>query len=88
MKAAKLNGVKRVVVTSSVAAVTMSADSTKKHFGPDDWSELDLCRSYMKSKTLAEKAAWKYLEDLPDGEKFELATVLPGFIIGPNYNTC
>jgi len=41
MKAAKINGVKRVVITSSVAAIEGSKDPTKKHFGPLDWSDLD-----------------------------------------------
>ena len=40
----------------------------------------------MESKTLAERAAWKYIEDLPEGEKFEIVTVLPSFILGPTAN--
>lgn len=88
MKAAKMNKVKRVVVTSSVAAIMVTDDPKRTNFGPNHWSDVELCRPYLKSKTLAEKAAWKYLEDLPENERFELATVLPGFIIGPNYNTC
>lgn len=37
----------------------------------------------MKSKTLAERAAWKYIEDLADDEKFELVTICPTFVMGP-----
>lgn len=36
---------------------------------------------------MAEKAAWDYIAALPDGEKFELAVINPGFIIGPNLNS-
>ena len=35
---------------------------------------------------MAEKAAWDFLKGLPDDEKFELVTINPGFIIGPNLN--
>ena len=88
MKAAKVNNVKRVVLTSSAGTIRETRDTNRTHFGPADWSDVELCGPYLKSKVLSEKAAWKYLEDLPVEERFELVTVLPGFILGPNYNTC
>lgn len=51
-------------------------------FSADDWSKENIF-PYGKSKVLAEKAAWKFVADLPEGEKFELATILPGMILGP-----
>ena len=39
--------------------------------------------AYEKSKTLAEQAAWEFIKALPEGEKIELTTVCPGFILGP-----
>ena len=44
------------------------------------------CDAYSKSKTLAEKAAWDYVDNLPEDEKFAVATVNPGFVTGPNLN--
>ena len=41
----------------------------------------------MKSKTLAEKAAWDFVATLDKGDKFELVTINPGFIVGPNLNS-
>jgi hypothetical protein len=38
---------------------------------------------YPRSKTLAERAAWEFLESLPAEARFELATVNPGFVLGP-----
>ena len=39
--------------------------------------------AYGKSKTLSEKAAWDFLNEIPDGDyKPELATILPGFVVG------
>ena len=35
---------------------------------------------------LAEKAAWDFVESLPEDEKFAVITVNPGFIVGPNLN--
>ena len=51
------NGVKKVVVTSSVAAI-MDIDSGKVH-NEDDWAVLENCQPYVKSKALAERALWK-----------------------------
>jgi nucleoside-diphosphate-sugar epimerase len=51
----------------------------------NDWSPEDI-EPYPKSKLLAEKAAWKFVDDLPEGEKIPLVTIHPGFIIGPNLN--
>jgi len=41
----------------------------------------------MKSKTLAEKAAWDYLHGLPESERFELVTINPVLILGPSLIT-
>jgi nucleoside-diphosphate-sugar epimerase len=90
MEGCRVNGVKRVVVTSSVAAI-MAVDAKDK---PADgiwreahWSDENKpggLGTYVKSKTLAEKAAWKFVEDLPDGEKFELCTICPTMVWGPS----
>ena len=39
--------------------------------------------AYFKSKTLAEKAAWDFQAALPEAERFEIATICPGFVMGP-----
>lgn len=88
MKAARASGVKRVVVTSSIASIS----NIKEENAPDDdvfneshWTELDApsTNAYCKSKTLAERAAWEYLEKLPENERFGLTTINPGFVFGP-----
>lgn len=39
--------------------------------------------TYSKGKTLAEKAAWDFLKELPNNaHKPELVTILPGFVVG------
>lgn len=76
-------GVERVVVTSSVAAIT---GGTKPVSGPlteENWSDPDNMKMtpYARSKTVAELAAWDFVRERGAGEK--LATVNPGAIIGP-----
>ena len=39
--------------------------------------------AFIKSKGLAEKAAWDYVKGLPEDKKFELVTVCLGFVLGP-----
>ena len=54
------NNVKKIVLTSSVVAV--SVGHTKKQYSEEDWSFADKpIAAYAKSKTLAEKKAWELI---------------------------
>jgi dihydroflavonol-4-reductase len=76
--------VRRVVLTSSIVAVTMGPDRDSDVIHTEaDWSDPDLCPAYAKSKTLAERAAWAFIDALPEDRKLELAVVNPGFVLGP-----
>jgi len=79
--------VKRVVLTSSVVAVSNGGaghPGRQNHtYTEDDWSMPEICPPYERSKTLAEKAAWDFMKDLPEEKKFELAVINPGAIFGP-----
>lgn len=89
LQAAAASGtVKRVVMTSSVAAVAYghkdaSADTVLTEA---DWSDADHCDPYPKSKTLAERAAWELVKGLPPERRFELAVINPGLVLGPLLN--
>ncbi|XP_076311295.1 uncharacterized protein LOC143225542 isoform X2 [Tachypleus tridentatus] len=78
--------VKRVVLTSSIAAIHGETTLEEgKVYTEDDWTNtesttLDL---YSKSKTMAEKEAWEFVKELPDEKKFELAVINPGLVCGP-----
>jgi nucleoside-diphosphate-sugar epimerase len=79
-------GVKRIVVTSSVAAVRNSAPgavSSGRELTEADWSDPDNMRltPYTRSKTLAELAAWEFMRS--QGAEDRLVTIQPGAIIGP-----
>ena len=88
MKAALKHKVKRVVITSSGLTVTLhKEEDQKERYNEEDWSDVDAIFSYAKSKTLAEKAAWDFINNLPESERFELTVVVPTVLQGPYYLT-
>lgn len=82
LKAASKAGVKRVVITSSVAAIMYGTDK-QGVFNEEDWTDpkSKTTNVYAKSKTLAEQAAWDFMKH--DTSGMELATVLPAMVFGP-----
>ncbi|MHB8233054.1 MAG: SDR family oxidoreductase [Solirubrobacteraceae bacterium] len=84
LKAGLDAGVKRVVMTSSVAAVRHGrAPSPDAPYSESDWTDPDDLRRtpYVRSKTIAERAAWEHVKSV--GAESRLTTVNPGAIIGP-----
>jgi nucleoside-diphosphate-sugar epimerase len=84
LRAALDAGVDRVVMTSSVAAIRGSRPSSETEpYTEADWTDgNDPARTpYVRSKTLAEQAAWEHVRNASATER--LATVNPGAIIGP-----
>eukprot|EP00188_Purpureofilum_apyrenoidigerum_P002927 Plantae.Rhodophyta-Purpureofilum_apyrenoidigerum.ctg29736.p1 GENE.Plantae.Rhodophyta-Purpureofilum_apyrenoidigerum.ctg29736~~Plantae.Rhodophyta-Purpureofilum_apyrenoidigerum.ctg29736.p1 ORF type:complete len:346 (+),score=90.89 Plantae.Rhodophyta-Purpureofilum_apyrenoidigerum.ctg29736:57-1094(+) len=83
---ANKGGVKRVVVTSSVAAVWFTKDFEERErpFTEQDFSD-DIPNDYAKSKTIAEKKAWEFVEENNANGKnaFEMITINPALVIGP-----
>jgi dihydroflavonol-4-reductase len=80
---AKAPGVRRVVVTSSMAAVTDEPDGDKV-LTEDDWNDKSsLTRNpYYYSKTLAEREAWTFAEK--EKPSFDVVVVNPFLVIGPS----
>ena len=92
LRAARDAGVKRVVLTSSFAAIGYGHPAQAGAVRRD---ELDRSRGrrratpYVKSKTLAERAAWDFIAR--EGGALELSVVNPvgvfGPVLGPDYST-
>ena len=82
MRGCHKHGVKRIVITSSAAAVYKGSDAKKTTFNRDDWTDVKAkgVTAYEKSKTLAEKAAWDFVANLPEDQKFEVVTINPGLV--------
>lgn len=83
LRAALDAGVRRVVVTSSVAAVRGSTSKASAPLTEADWTDPDHpeLSPYARSKTVAERAAWDLVRER--GEEERLAVVNPGAILGP-----
>ncbi|XP_020254541.1 cinnamoyl-CoA reductase 1-like [Asparagus officinalis] len=77
--------VKRVVVTSSMAAVAFNGRPRTPDVVVDEtwFSNSEFCRQsklwYVLSKTLAEEAAWKFAKD----NSIDIVTINPAMVIGP-----
>ena len=82
LRAAREAGVRRVVLTSSFAAVGYSPKAIRD-YTEDDWTDPDTpgLPPYPRSKAIAERAAWDYIGQHPGD--IELVVLNPTFIIGP-----
>jgi nucleoside-diphosphate-sugar epimerase len=91
LRAARDAGVKRVVLTSSFAAIGYGHPAQEQPFDETSWTDPqgDDVSAYVKSKTLAERAAWDFMAR--EGGALELAVVNPvmvfGPVLGPDYST-
>src|SRR5271156_6790782 len=83
LRASRDAGVKRVVLTSSFAAIGYGQNPQKTPFNETSWSDPngDDVLPYVKSKTLAERAAWDFVTK--EGRDLELAVVNPVGVFGP-----
>ena len=82
LKVARNAGVIRVVLTSSFAAVGYGRAADGYTFTEADWTDENATlMAYIKSKTIAEKAAWNFMEQ--EGGNLELAVINPVGIFGP-----
>ncbi|HCC00626.1 MAG TPA: epimerase [Ruminococcaceae bacterium] len=83
LKAARDHQLKRVVLTSAYGAIFAGHKNRTTPYTEEDWSDLSAknIHPYQKSKTLSEKAAWKFIQE--EGNGLELATVNPVSVMGP-----
>ena len=83
LKFADKHNIKKVVLTSSFAAVGDTFDGTTS-FNETHWSDTsnDKMTFYSKSKTLAEKAAWDYVQE--NNVSFPLTVINPVGVLGPS----
>ncbi|KAF5003266.1 hypothetical protein FDECE_10166 [Fusarium decemcellulare] len=91
--ARRLGGVKRVVHTNSFAGIYDASKGPQpgKIYTAKDWSPLtyedginapNAAVAYRASKTVAERAAWSWMNDNPSAE-FDLVSLNPAMVFGP-----
>jgi nucleoside-diphosphate-sugar epimerase len=83
LRASRDAGVKRVVLTSSFAAIGYGKEPQHAPFDELSWTDPsgNDVRPYVKSKTLAERAAWDFVAS--EGRDLELSVVNPVGVLGP-----
>ena len=83
LRLARDTGVRRVVLTSSFAAVGYGHPPRSAPFTEADWTDAAApgLTAYAKSKTLAERAAWDFIAQ--QGGALELSVINPVAVLGP-----
>jgi nucleoside-diphosphate-sugar epimerase len=83
LRLARNAGVRRVVLTSSFAAIGYGHRPRTEPFTEADWTDSTAPRltAYVRSKTLAERAAWDFIAR--EGAALELSVVNPVAVLGP-----
>ncbi|CDP18890.1 unnamed protein product [Coffea canephora] len=81
---AKVSSIRRVILTSSIAAVLAKPELNKDSFVDESWfSNPSYCEEqkmwYQLSKTLAEDAAWKFSKE----HGIDMVSINPGWVFGP-----
>jgi dihydroflavonol-4-reductase len=83
LRAARVAGVRRFVMTSSVAAIAYGRGRGVHHFTEADWTLLDKpgITAYVQSKTIAERAACDWVAKKGGG--IEFCSINPSVVLGP-----
>ncbi len=87
LRTAEAAGVSRIVLTSSAAAILdAKLPAGRTAYDESDWTNGDDARltPYVRSKTLAERAAWEFAESHPD---LRLTVINPTLVLGPPLDT-
>ena len=83
LRAARDAGVRRVVMTSSTAAICYGVPEQRRVFTEADWTDPHHpdTYAYVRSKVIAERAARDFMA--AEGGAMEFCTINPGLVLGP-----
>lgn len=85
LKFAKQSAIRRVVLTSSIVAMLGDANASID-INTNSWTNINAknVSAYVKSKTMAEKFAWDFVENQDKNHPLELVVINPGPVFGPS----
>ena len=84
LKSAQIEGIKRVVMLSTIGAIFDGHEGENRTFDENDWSDLGKTRLiYHKSKTIAEHAAWDFINSAENKSRMEMVSINPSNVFGP-----
>jgi dihydroflavonol-4-reductase len=84
LQSAQVVGIKRVVILSTIGAIFDGHEGENRTFDETDWSDLGKTRLiYHKSKTIAERAAWDFINSTENKSKMEMVAINPSNVFGP-----
>ena len=84
LKACQKSKVKKIVLTSSMGAIAYGHN--KNTCDNNDWTDISKdVGAYIKSKTIAEKTAWDFVNN-QSSKTFKMTTIHPGMVFGPLLN--
>jgi len=84
LRAAENEGVKRVVMLSTIGAIFDGHEGENKVFDESVWSNLEnIHLTYHKSKTIAELAAWEFINSAENKSGMEMVAINPSNVFGP-----
>ncbi|KAI6215653.1 NAD dependent epimerase/dehydratase family protein [Aphelenchoides besseyi] len=83
--AANCQSVRKIVLTSSCAAINDGHKNNERVFNENCWTDLNSSRVeyYARSKTMAEREAWNFWQQLPADSRYQLTCLNPTFVTGP-----
>lgn len=84
LAASQKAGIRRVVFLSTIGAIFEGHEGENKTFDESVWSDLSKIHlTYHKSKTVAELAAWDFINSVENKSGMELVTINPSNVFGP-----
>jgi len=84
LRASQVEGIKRVVIVSSLGAIFDGHIGENRIFDESDWADIGKCRLvYHKAKTLGERAAWDFIHSVENKSKMEMVAIIPSSAFGP-----
>jgi nucleoside-diphosphate-sugar epimerase len=84
LRAAQAEGIRRVVLLSTIGAIIDGHQGENRTFDESDWTDVGKCLStYHAAKTLSERAAWDFIHSPENLSRMEMVAINSSGVFGP-----